>query len=85
LGQDLLGSSAPTHHKQNLEHQFRQQTTSAWQTAEWGMLSIQTSFPQINNQFIYKERGERQIVMKMLVLLYNMRARMVGINHIQNT
>jgi hypothetical protein len=33
-GQDLLGSSAPTCHKQNLEHQLRRQTTSARQTAE---------------------------------------------------
>jgi hypothetical protein len=85
LGQDLLGSSAPTCHKQNLEHQLRQQTTSAWQTAEWGMLSIQTSFPIIKDQFIYKEQGEQRIVMKLLVLLYNMRAQIVGINQIQIT
>jgi len=32
-----------------------------------------------------KNGGERRIVMKMFVLLYNMRARMVGINQIQNT
>jgi hypothetical protein len=55
LGQDLLGSSAPTHHEQNLEHQLRHQTTLAWQTAEWGMLRIQASFPQVKDQFIYKE------------------------------
>jgi hypothetical protein len=48
-GQDLLGSSAPTRHEQNLEHQLRLQTTSAWQTAEWGMLLIQTSFPRIKD------------------------------------
>ncbi len=85
-GQDLLGSSAPTCHKQNLEHQLRQQTTSARQMAEWGMLSIQTSFPRIKDQFIYKElQGEQQTVMKMLVLLYNMQVRVVGINQINNT
>jgi hypothetical protein len=60
LGQDLLGSSAPTHHKQNLEHQLRRQTTTlAWQMAEWAMLSIQTSFPRIKNQFIYEEQREQ--------------------------
>jgi hypothetical protein len=85
LGQDLLVSSAPTRHEQNLEHQVRRQTTSAQQTAEWGMLSIQTSFPQLNDRFIYKEQGEQRIVMKILVLLYNMWVRMVGINQIQNT
>ena len=84
-GQDLLGSSAPTRHEQNLEHQLRRQTTSARQTAEWGMLTIQASFPRIKDRFIYEERGERRIVLKMLVLLYNLRARMVGINQIRNT
>jgi hypothetical protein len=49
LGQDLLDSSAPTRHEQNLEHQLRRQTTSAWQMAEWGMLLIQTSFPRIKD------------------------------------
>ncbi len=34
LGQDLLGSSASTLHKQNLEHQLKRQTTLAWQIAE---------------------------------------------------
>jgi hypothetical protein len=47
--QDLLVSSAPTCHEQNLEHQLRRQTTSARQTAEWGMLSLQTSFPRIKD------------------------------------
>ena len=30
-------------------------------------------------------RGERRIVLKMFVLLYNMRARMIGINQIRTT
>jgi hypothetical protein len=85
LAQDLLGSSAPTHHEQNLEHQLRRQTTSARQTAVWGMLSLQTSFPRIKHRFIYEEQGERRIVLKLLILLYNMWARMIGINQIQNT
>jgi hypothetical protein len=84
-GQDILGSSAPTRQEQNREHQLRRQTTSARQTAEWGMLSIQASFPRVKDRFICEERGERRIVMKMFVLLYNMRARMVGINQIRNT
>ena len=84
-GQDLLGSSAPTQQEQQIEHQLRWQTTSARQTAEWGMLSIQASFPQVKDRFIYEEHREQRIVLKMFVLLYNMRARMVGINQIRNT
>jgi hypothetical protein len=33
---------------------------------------------------VYEETGERRIVMKMLCLLYNLRARTVGINQIKN-
>ena len=84
-GQDLLGLSALTRQGQQIEHQLRRQTTSARQTAEWGMLSIQASFPRVKDRFIYEERGERRIVMTMFVLLYNMRVRMVGINQIRNT
>ena len=48
------------------------------------MLSIQASFPQIRDQFANEEREDRRIVMKMFILLYNLHARMVGINQIQN-
>ncbi len=50
-----------------------------------GILMFQTSLPWVKDRFIYKERGERRTCLKMLVLLYNMRARMVGINQIRNT
>jgi hypothetical protein len=85
LGQELLGSLAPTRQEQQIDHQLRWQTTSARQTAEWGMLTIQASFPRVKDQFIYEECEEQRIVLKMFVLLYNMRARMVGINQIRNT
>jgi hypothetical protein len=55
LGQDLLGSSAPTRHEQNVEHQLRRQATSVQQTAEWGMLTMQALFPWIKDHFIYEE------------------------------
>jgi hypothetical protein len=49
------------------------------------MLTMQTSFLRVRDRFVYKERGEQRIVLKMFVLLYNMQARMVGINQIRNT
>ena len=49
------------------------------------MLTIQASFLQVKDRFIYEERGERRIVLKMFVLLYNLHVRMVGMNQIQNT
>ncbi len=49
------------------------------------MLAMQASFPRVKDRFVYEERGERRIVLKMFVLLYNIHARMVGINQIRNT
>jgi hypothetical protein len=46
---------------------------------------MQASFPRVKDRFVYGERGEQRIVLKMFAMLYNMRARMVGINQIQNT
>jgi hypothetical protein len=77
--QDMLGSSAPTHAERMTELRKKREATSAKQTAEWGMLTMQASFPRIRDRFVYKEHGERRIVLKMFVLLYNMRARMVGL------
>ena len=58
--------------------------TLVWQSAEWGMHSIQSSFPRLKDTFVYEEGGERRIILKMVVLLNNLRARMVGINQIKN-
>ena len=49
------------------------------------MQMLQTSFPLVKDRFVYKERGEQRLYLKMLVLLYNMRAGMVSINQIRNT
>ena len=55
------------------------------QTVEWGMRAIQSSFPRLKDTFVYEDTGERRILMKMVCLLYNLRARTVGrINQIKN-
>ena len=55
------------------------------QSAEWGMRAFQSSFPRIKDRFNYEEKGERRLVLKFLIMLYNLRAKMLGINQIQNT
>ncbi len=82
--QDYLVSTMPTRHEQRLDLQRKRQATSMRQAAEWGMRAIQSSFPCLKDTFVYEETGERRIVMKMLCLLYNLRARTVGINQIKN-
>ena len=54
------------------------------QSAEWGMQAIQSSFPRLKDRFIYEEFGEQKIILKMMILLYNVRARLVGISQIKN-
>ena len=62
------------------------EATSMRQSAEWGMTrALQSSFPRLKDRFIYEEFGERKIILKSILLLYNLRARKVGINQIKNT
>ena len=73
-----------TTHAQRLDILQKQQCTSMRQCAEWGMGALQSSFPRLNDKFPFETRGERRISIKMMVLIYNLRARMVGINQIRN-
>ena len=61
-----------------------QDATSMRQSAEWGMRALQSSFPRLKDRFVYEEQGERKVMLRMILLLYNIRARKVGINQIQN-
>ena len=63
---------------------IKRATASLMQSAEWGMGAIQASFPQLCDRLSCKKKGERRITLKMMILLSNMRARMVGINQIKN-
>lgn len=66
------------------QSRLNDQATSMRQSAEWGMRALQSSFPRLKDRFIYEEYGERKIVQKMVLLLYNLWARKVGINQIRN-
>ncbi|KAG9404967.1 hypothetical protein AC1031_004065 [Aphanomyces cochlioides] len=61
------------------------QATSLRQTAEWGMRALKGSFPRLKDRLVYEERGERRLILNMMVLLFNFRTRLVGINQIQST
>ena len=62
----------------------KRQATSMRQSSEWGMRALQSSFPRLCDRMPYEQKGERRIAIKMMVYLYNLRARMVGINQIKN-
>lgn len=61
------------------------QATSARQASEWGMRAFQGTFVRLKDRFVYEERGERKIVLTCIVLLFNLRSRLVGINKILST
>ena len=54
------------------------------QSVEWGMRAFQSSFPRIKDRIIFEENGEKRLILRLLVLLFNYRANMVGINQIWN-
>jgi hypothetical protein len=64
---------------------LNQQATSLRQLSEWGMRLIQGQFPRMKDNCRLEEFGERQIVLHLMVLLYNFQASKVGINQILNT
>ena len=61
---------------------MNRQATSIRQLSEWGMRCLQGSFPRIKDKFRYEEKGERKLILQMIVLLYNFRASKVGQNQI---
>jgi len=64
---------------------LNRQATSVRQLSEWGMRGLQGSFPRLKDRFFYEERGERKLILQMVVLLYNFRASTVGQNQIQSS
>jgi hypothetical protein len=61
------------------------EATSMRQSAEWGMRAFQSSFPRVKDRIIYETRGERRLILKSLIFLFNVRARKVGVSQIKNT
>jgi len=60
-----------------------QEAISLRQSAEWGMRAIQSSFPRLYDKIHYEEYGERRLIIRSIVHLYNFRTRFVGRNQIQ--
>ena len=81
--QTTLAGDTPDEFAYNVR--LNAEATSMRQSAEWGMRALQASFPRLKDRFIYEESGERRIMIKMCLLLYNLRAKRVGINQIRST
>ena len=60
------------------------EATSMHQTAEWGMQAFQALFPWVKDRIDFEEVGQQKLMIKLMILLYNLRARRVGTNQILN-
>ncbi len=58
--------------------------TSMRQSAEWGMQAFQSSMPRLKVRMIFETHGERRVTLTMMILLYNLRAKAVGINQLKS-
>ena len=69
----------------NEEHaRILDQALSLRQSAEWGMRALQGSTPRLKTRWPYEERGERDIGITLITLLYNFRAHYMGLNQIRS-
>ena len=59
--------------------------TSIRQLSEWGMRMIQAQFPRVTEPIQYEVKGERRIILHLMVLLYNFQTAEIGINQILNS
>ena len=80
----LVKSCKPTVDMSIDEICIAKEATSMRQSSEWGMRAFQSSFPRIKDRIALEYRGQQKLTMKLLILLYNLRARKVGINQILN-
>jgi hypothetical protein len=65
------------------EREVKSQATSLHQISEWGMYGFQSSFPRVKDCFIFESNGERKCIVQLMIYLYNLRSRRVGINQIR--
>ena len=54
------------------------------QSAEWGMNAFQSTIPRIKDRMKFEKRGECKVTLTVMILMYNLQARMVGINQMQS-
>jgi hypothetical protein len=81
----LIKSSQDLIHIRSYRAQnIAREATSMRQSAEWGMRAFQLLMPRIKDRMKLEERGERKVTLTVMILLYNLRARLVGLNQLKS-
>jgi hypothetical protein len=70
--------------KDSVQRGFARDATSMWQSAEWGMKAFQLSMPRLKDCMKFETGGELRVTLTMMILLYNLQARAVGINQLMS-
>ena len=76
-GQDEL-----LHRSNSITYRTMCQATSARQSAEWGMRALQGSFPRLKDRMYYEEWGKRRLILLSVVLMFNHRTSLIGLNQL---
>ena len=50
---------------------INRQATSIRQLSEWGMQMIEGSFPMLKDLLLFEERGDRKVILQLIVHLYH--------------
>jgi hypothetical protein len=79
----IKSSQELIHIEDRVERGMARDATSMHQSVEWGMWAFQSSMPRLKDRMIFETRGERRVTLTMMILLYNFRARAVGINQLK--
>ena len=65
------------------KYSFDREVVSFWQTAEWGMQSIQGSFGRLQLPLPIKNDQHRANLLEICFRLHNLRTQQIGQNQIQ--
>jgi hypothetical protein len=81
----LIKSSQELIHIEDcMERGMARDATSMRQSAEWGMRAFQLSMPCLKECMKFETHGEQRVKLTMMILLYNLQARAVGINQLKS-
>jgi hypothetical protein len=80
----FIKSGKPTVDMTIEELNILEEAPSMRQSAVWGMRAFQSSFPRVKDRISFEYRGQQKLMMKLLILKYNLRTKRVGINQILN-
>jgi hypothetical protein len=54
--------------------------TSMRQSVEWGICAFQASFPRVKDWILFEYKRQHKLMMKLMLLLFNLHAWRVSIN-----